>query len=477
MSGVVYLVGAGPGDPGLLTLRARDLLDSADVVAYDELLSDALLACVPPSAELVPVGRRAHGPRVDYALHPAVLERARAGQRVVRLKAGDPLVFGRGGEEAEALRAAGIDFEIVPGVSSALGAAAYAGIPLTHRGIAPSVTLTTGHEGLAATSPDGTIAMFMAGKRLPENLRRVIDGGRDPATPAAWIAAATTGRQRVVVGTLADLHERVDDSDAPALVIVGGVVALRERIAWIEQRPLFARRVVVGRARPGRSAIADRLRARGADVVEMPDVTAAQPATWMPFDRAMVELGGYAAVVFASDEAATYAFGRLGACGRDVRTLPATPIIAVGDKTARALRERGLVPSIETTGACADALRPHPRLHHGRLLLVADDGGRPQLAAELRALGASVEIVAAYRHVPRWIPARGHGADLVIAPSSTAALHLGEGPHGATLRACRWLVMGAHSEAAARSVGASDVVRAPHDDVDAIVRRAEELLA
>jgi uroporphyrinogen III methyltransferase/synthase len=482
VTGVVYLVGAGPGDPSLLTLRARELLDSCDVVAYDELLSDALLACVPATVELLPVGRRGHeGAHTGHRLHPAVLERARAGRVVVRLKAGDPLVFGRGGEEAEELRAAGIPFEIVPGVSSALGAAAYAGIPLTHRGVASAVTLTTGHDGAGLGGTEGTVVLFMAARRLAENLRRLVEHGRGAATPAAYVAAATTGRQRVISGTVGDLHARVAeaavDADAPALVFVGEVVGLRERIGWIETRPLFGRRVVVGRARPGPSQIAARLRARGADVVEMPDIGVAPPASWLPLERALVELGVYAAVVLASEEAVAHTVARLGASGRDVRSLPPTPLVAIGDATAARLRAHGLVATVETSGACAEALRPHRRFAHGRLLVIADDSGRRQLVAELRALGAHVDVVAAYRHTVRWLPARGRGADLVVAPSSTAALHLGEGPHGAALRPCRWLVMGARSEAAARQLGAREVVRAAHDDIESIVRAAEELLA
>jgi uroporphyrinogen-III synthase len=210
----------------------------------------------------------------------------------------------------------------------------------------------------------------------------------------------------------------------------------------------------------------------------MPEVTAAPPASFEPLDRALVTLAldGYAAIVFASDDAVTHTLGRLGARGLDVRALPSTPLVAIGERAARALRAHGLAPALETSGACAEALRAHARFRHGRLLVIADDGGRPQLVEELRALGATVEIVAAYRHRLRWLPARGHGADLVIAPSSTAALHLGEGPHGPALRRCRWLVMGARSEAAARAVGAGDVVIADRDHVDAIVAKAEELL-
>jgi uroporphyrinogen III methyltransferase / synthase len=472
MTGIVYLVGAGPGDPSLLTLRARELLESCDVVAYDELCSDALLAGVPPTALLVPVGRRAYdGPR--ERMHPAVLEHARAGKRVVRLKAGDPFVFGRGGEEAEELRAAGVPFEVVPGVSSALGAAAYAGIPLTHRGVASAVTLATGHEGMAGPIPRGTIVLFMAARRLAENLQRLVDGGRDAATPAAYVAAATTARQQVIEGTVADLAARVAESaidrEAPALIFVGEVVALRSRVDWRASR----RRVLVGRARPGRSQIAARLAALGVEVIEAPEISVAPPSRPELLDRALVELGGYGAIVFASAEAATHALARLGALGRDVRMLASIPFVAVGAAAAAALRERGIV-AIEVEGACRDALAALPRT---RLLVVADEGGRPQLADDLRALEISFDVVAAYRHVLRWPPLRTTAFDLVIAPSSSAALHLGEGPYGEALRAQRWLAMGPKSAAAARQIGATDLSTAERDDVDAIVARAQELLS
>ena len=242
-TGRVFLVGAGPGDPGLLTVRAVELLRTADVVAYDELVPAALLALAAPGAERLAVGRRCHGrAREPVRLHPAVLERARAGKRVVRLKAGDPLVFGRGGEEAEELGAAGVPFEIVPGVSAALGAAASALIPLTHREVSSDVTFATGHDLTRADAPgrsdwarlagSGTLVLYMASRSLGPNLARLVAHGRPAATPAAWIAAATRPEQEVVVGTLADLAARVGERGrgAPALVVVGEVVAVRERL-------------------------------------------------------------------------------------------------------------------------------------------------------------------------------------------------------------------------------------------------------
>jgi uroporphyrinogen III methyltransferase/synthase len=241
--GHVALVGAGPGDPGLLTVRAVELLRAADVVAYDELVPLALLDLATPTAERIAVGRRCHGRhRGPMRLHPVVLERALDGKRVVRLKAGDPFVFGRGGEEGEELAAAGVPFEIVPGISAALGAAASARIPLTQRGVSSDVTFATGHDltaGAASGSSDwarlaagGTLVLYMASRSLAGNLARLIELGRPASTAAAWIAAATRPEQEVVVGTLGDLAARVGErtGESPALVVVGEVVALRARL-------------------------------------------------------------------------------------------------------------------------------------------------------------------------------------------------------------------------------------------------------
>jgi uroporphyrinogen III methyltransferase/synthase len=485
--GFVHLVGAGPGDPALLTLRARQLLDDCDVVAYDELCSDALLAGVPATAELLPVGRRANASanddlRRESCLHPDVLTRALAGKRVVRLKAGDPLIFGRGGEEAEELAAAGVPFEIVPGVSAALGAAAYAGIPLTHRKLASAVAFATGHEGEGAVGQGTTtLVLYMAGKKLAANLGRVIADGRAATTLAAYVVAATTARQRVIVATLADLPARVAeaqvDDAAPALVIVGDVVALRDKVGWRHPRPLDGKRILVGRARPGRSQVTANLAALGAEVLEAPDVTVTAPADWAPFDHALESLDTVDAIVFASAEAVVATAARLGDRGRDLRTLPWLPLVAIGAPAAAALRSHGLVPAVVAHGACADALADHAALRHGKLLVIADDSGRPQLTAELRALGAQVDVVAVYRHALAWPLLRDLAFDLVIAPSSSAAQHLAGGPHGARLRTQRWLAMGPLTEAAARRLGVTDLARAASDDVAALSSRAEELLS
>ena len=241
-AGRVYLVGAGPGDPGLLTLRAAQLLREADVVAYDELVSEAILAMAPPHVERLAVGRRHGSGPTSYRLHPDVMVRARAGKRVVRLKAGDPLIFGRGGEEAQELAEAGIPFEIVPGVTSALGAAAYTGIPLTHRDHASHVTFATGHDvdgshggdGASHFPKGGTLVFYMAGRKLAKNLAALVAQGWSPETPAAYVASATTPTQVVIEGTIADLASKAESvpRDVPAIVIVGNVVNVRKDAAW-----------------------------------------------------------------------------------------------------------------------------------------------------------------------------------------------------------------------------------------------------
>lgn len=327
--GFVYLVGAGPGDPRLLTMRAYELLRSAEVVAHDELVTPAILALAPRDAEMLPVGRRHGSGTVTHRLHPAVLERARAGQAVVRLKSGDPLIFGRGGEEAEELAEAGISYEIVPGISAALGAAAYAGIPLTHRVHSSAVTFATGHDADGIDRPRGeTIVLYMSVRKLANSFERLLARGLKPTTPAAYVASATTPDQRVIVGTLVDLPGKVAgvDPSVPALIIVGEVVALRERIAWFERRPLAGRRLLVARARPGRSAIAAELRALGAEVLEAPDVEAVPPAPLPPID-----------LVVLPNSSATHAI-LSGELGEELRHVP---MVVLGRRAEQVARHHG----------------------------------------------------------------------------------------------------------------------------------------
>lgn len=478
--GMVYLVGAGPGDPGLLTVRALELLRVADVVAYDALVSPAILSLVGPEAELLPVGRRHGTGETPYRLHPEVLARAKAGYTVVRLKAGDPLIFGRGGEEAEELAEAGIPCTIVPGVSAALGAAAYAGIPLTHRLHSSDVTFLSGHdvEGSQsltdwsrAASGKGTLVLFMAARKLSANLQRLIQAGRSAETPAAYISSATTPDQNVIVGTLSTLSEKTREVDLaiPALVIVGDVVGLRERIAWFERRPLAGRRLLVARARPGRSAIATELRALGAEVLEIPEVEAVSLNGGSSIATALAQIHEFRGIVFGC------------AAGVDAVVSQALtldlPVIAVGAAAAQALSRHGIASAVSLRGACQEALGEHSVLFQkGLFLLVTAEDGRPNLRNELTKLGVEVEAVAAYRYVHRMPSLPLPPIDLVVLPSSSAARTVLSGDLGTVLRGLPMVVIGPQTEDAARRCGAQSVVRAEKDNVASLVSLAVSMV-
>lgn len=479
--GMVYLVGAGPGDPGLLTVRALELLRAADVVAHDALVSPAILSLVGPQAELLPVGRRHGVGATSYRLHPEVLSRAKAGRTVVRLKAGDPLIFGRGGEEAEELAEAGIPCTIVPGISAALGAAAYAGIPLTHRLHASDVTFASGHDvdgshhsltewSRVATSK-GTLVIFMAARKLSANLQRLIRTGRSPETPAAYIASATTPKQKVIVGTLATLPDKTRDIDLaiPALVIVGDVVGLRERIAWFERRPLAGRRLLVARARPGRSAIAAELRALGAEVLEVPEVEAVPLNGAFQIKAALARLHEFRGIVF----------GCAAGVEAVVSQAPSLnlPVIAIGAAAAQALSRQGITSAVSVRGACQEALGEHAALfRQGPFLLVTSEDGRPNLHEELTKIGAAVEAVAAYRYVHRMPSIPLPPIDLVVLPSSSAARTVLSGDFGEALRRVPMAAIGPQTEQAARQCGAQAVVQAKEDSVASLVSLAVSMM-
>lgn len=478
--GMVYLVGAGPGDPGLLTVRALELLRAADVVAYDALVSPAILSLVRTEAELLAVGRRHGIGETSYRLHPEVLARAKAGHTVVRLKAGDPLIFGRGGEEAEELAEAGIPCTIVPGISAALGAAAYAGIPLTHRLHASDVTFMSGHhvdgsqsliDWSRAATGKGTLVLFMAARKLSANLQRLIQAGRSAETPAAYIASATTPDQKVIVGTLATLSDKTRDVDLtiPALVIVGDVVGRRERIAWFERRPLAGRRLLVARARPGRSAIAADLRALGAEVLEIPEIEAAPLSGASLLDVALARLHEFRGIVFGC-------VAGVDAVVPHAPTLD-VPVIAVGVAAAQALSRHGIESAVCVRGACREALREHSALlQNGRVLLVTSEEGRPNLRDELIRIGVEVEVMAAYSNVHRMPSVPLPPIDLVVLPSSSAARAVLASNLGGVLRGVPMAAIGPQTEDAARDCGAQSVVRAKEDSVASLVSLAVSMV-
>jgi uroporphyrin-III C-methyltransferase len=478
-NGFVYLVGGGPGDPRLLTVRALELLQRADVVAHDLLISPAVLGQVPATAQLVPVGRRHGAAKSDYRLHPDVLAHARAGKMVVRLKCGDPLVFGRGGEEAEELAEAGIPFEIVPGISAALGAAAYAGIPLTHRQYASEVTFSTGHDAAdrvkSSERPNagGTVVLFMVARRLQANLGRLIRSGYSADTPAAYIAGATTPTQQVILGTLATLSRKIDgmNPETPALVIVGEVVALRKKISWFdknwpEARPLQSSRILLARARPGASAISEHLRSLGAVVVEAPQISIEPMDDYSALDDAMNRLHEFEAVLFGCAEAVAPVLARTRSQRHLLRA------VAIGDRAAAALADAGISPMLAIPGACSEALQKHSGAFGGkRLLLLTSDQGRPALQKELVKLESSVQSIPVYRilHDFTALDAKVLDFDLVVLPSSSAAKLLLRSVVGNSLKAVPMIAMGPETEAAARACGAHEIFQSQEDTVESLV--------
>jgi uroporphyrinogen III methyltransferase / synthase len=407
---LVSLVGAGPGHSGLLTLRAIECLQQADFVLYDRLISPHMLEHAPPHAERVCVTELApcHADR-NAPVHQLLIDAALAGKRVVRLKGGDPFLFGRGGEEAEALRAAGIAFEVVPGVTAALGAAAYAGIPLTHRACASAVAFVTGHENPAKGEPrldwvalarfPGTLAIYMGLARLPTIARTMIDFGKPANTPVAVVHSATTGEQRTITAPLSEIAAAVQAAGltAPAIVLIGAVVALRDHLAWSEQRPLHGKHVLVTRPREQAGELALRLETLGAIPILMPVIAIGPPLDWGPVDAAIDQLGRYQWLVFTSVNGVTALLQRLRVRGKDLRALGGVRLAVIGPSTAEALRhyhlEPDLVPAEYRSESLAAALKP--RVAGQRILLARADRGRDVLRDELDNI-AQVDQVAVY---------------------------------------------------------------------------------
>jgi uroporphyrinogen III methyltransferase / synthase len=414
VSGTVYLVGAGPGDPGLLTLRAAELIARADVLVYDALVSPAILERA-GAAERVYVGKRGgEHSRTQEQINGILVDLAAKHAVVVRLKGGDPFVFGRGGEEALTLVRAGVPFEVVPGVTAGIAAPAYAGIPVTQRGMAASVAFVTGHEDPTKSDTDvdwahlargvGTVVFYMGVGKMAENFARLVEHGRAEDTPAAAIEWGTYPRQRTVTGTLRTLPEiaRAAAIGAPSLIVVGEVVSLRDELAWWDRRPLSGRRIVVTRARAQASEFAAALQALGAEVVQFPTIRIAPPADPEPLRRAVAEAGSFDWIVFTSGNGVERFWYEMGEQGCDARHLGGVRVCAIGPATAAELARRGITPDLVPEEFVAEsAVRAllQAGVENKRFLLPRAEAARSVLPEELRAHGAEVVDVAAYATV------------------------------------------------------------------------------
>lgn len=413
--GYVYLVGAGPGDPGLLTLKGRECIAKADVIVYDRLVSTRLLDYANPEAELIYVGKSPERHTLKQEeINRLLADKALEGKIVTRLKGGDPFVFGRGGEEAEVLVEHGISFEIVPGITSAIAVPAYAGIPVTHRDFTSTIGIITGNEdptkeetsidwGKLATGL-GTLVFLMGMANLPKIVEKLLAHGRPADTPVGLIRWGTRPEQETLVGTLADIVEKAREANFanPAIIIVGEVVSLRDKLQWFEKKTLFGKHIVVTRAREQASNLTSALEKLGAQVLEFPAIEIAEPLDWAPVDAAIDSLPNYQWVVFTSVNGVDCFFQRLLAKGKDVRNLLGLNICAIGPKTREALEKLALRVEYMPEEYVAEAIIKglEGRIQPGeKVLLPRADIARKVLPRALAELGAEVTDVTVYRTV------------------------------------------------------------------------------
>ncbi|MDD4168718.1 MAG: uroporphyrinogen-III C-methyltransferase [Desulfotomaculaceae bacterium] len=414
--GMVYIVGAGPGDPKLITVKGLECLKEADTIVYDRLAGRRLLSLARPEAEMIYAGKIPGGHTMKQEeINRLLVEMARAGRIVTRLKGGDPFVFGRGGEEAEALYEAGIPFEVVPGVTSAIAAPAYAGIPVTHRGLASDLSIVTGNEDPLKENSSiawehlvagrGTLIFLMGMANLPKIMENLIKYGLSMQTPVALVRWGTQSNQRTLTGTLADICDKAVQAgmESPVVIVVGDVVKLRDKLRWFDNKPLFGKRILVTRAREQAGALSEKIEALGGEALEFPAIVIAEPEDYTPLDRALKSLSGFDWIIFTSVNGVAAFFQRLRRHRIDIRKLYRAKLCAIGPKTREALENYGLMVEYvpgeyraeEIAAGLVGKLKPGERV-----LLPRAAGSRPVLPETLRKMGAAVTEVAAYRTLP-----------------------------------------------------------------------------
>jgi uroporphyrinogen III methyltransferase / synthase len=442
-SGRCYLVGAGPGDLGLVTLRAKQLIERADVVVYDYLCNPEMLQWAPDTAEIIYAGKKAGAHTMNQdEINALLVEKTRAGKQVVRLKGGDPFLFGRGGEEAQALAAASIPYEVVPGVTSAIAAAAYAGIPVTHRGIASQVTFFTGHEDPEKTESSidfaalaklgGTQVMLMGVERIETIAKEMREAGARPGLPVALVRWGTTGRQEVIRGTLKNIGRQVAEKNfaPPAVAIFGEVVSLGKELPWHDARPLSGQRIVVTRTRKQAGALSDQLRDLGAEVIELPTIRIEPPSDLRAFAELAQDAHAYDWIVFTSPNGVSAFFEMFYKLYDDARDIGGARIAAIGPATAKRVRDFHLKVDLQPDEFVAEAVvrafKKECDIENLRILIARAEEARDLLPKELGNLGAIVDVAFAYRTVPETsdrTEARARlaaeGADMITFTSSS----------------------------------------------------------
>ena len=497
-SGKVYLVGAGPGDLGLVTLCAKECIENADLIVYDHLANPEMLSWAREDAEIVYAGKEGGASQLSQQeINDLLIEKAREGKQVVRLKGGDPFVFGRGAEEAQAIADAGILFEIVPGITSAIAGPAYAGIPMTHRAHNSHVTFFTGHEDPAKSESaidyaalaklGGTQVMLMGVERLGAITAQMLKHGVRSDLPVALVRSATTGQQQTLTGTLSDIAQKAVASDfkAPAVAVFGEVVRLRDGLNWYEKRPLLGKRIVVTRTRKQASLLSNKLRALGAHVIELPTIRIEPPSDLREFAELVQDAHMYDWIVFTSANGVEAFFGIFFKLYEDAREIGGVRIAAIGPATAQRVKDFHLHVDLQPDEFVAEAVsrefKKHGSIENLRILLVRAEKARDTLPKELSALGAIVDQAFAYRTVPETRDTSGarrqlaeDGADLItFTSSSTVENFLALGlpwPKG-----MRIATIGPITSKTVRDQGLKVDVEAHRHDIDGLVRVIREL--
>ena len=497
-NGNVSLVGAGPGDLGLVTLRAKECIQKADAIVYDHLANPEMLGWARDDAEIVYAGKRSGESQLSQQeINAVLINKAREGKQVVRLKGGDPFVFGRGAEEAQAIADAGIQFEIVPGITSAIAGPAYAGIPMTHRAHNSHVTFFTGHEdpAKAASAIDyaalaklgGTQVMLMGVERLGAITSEMLKHGMRSDLPVALVRSATTGEQETVTGTLADIAKKAVASDfkAPAVAVFGEVVALRDGLSWYEKRPLLGKRIVVTRTRKQASVLSNELRAVGAHVIELPTIRIEPPSDLRAFAELVQDAHVYDWIVFTSANGVEAFFDIFFKLYDDTREIGGARIAAIGPATAQSVKDFHMHVDLQPDEFVAEAVvrefKKVESIENLRILLVRAEKARDTLPTELSAMGAIVDEALAYRTVPETRDTSGarrqlaeNGADLItFTSSSTVENFLALGlpwPKGMRIAS-----IGPITSRTVRDQGLTVDVEARRHDISGLVKGIREL--
>ena len=496
-NGTVYLVGAGPGDLGLVTLRAKECTENADVIVYDHLANPEMLSWARDDAEIIYAGKEPGESRTQHEINTLLIDKARQGKQVVRLKGGDPFVFGRGAEEAQTIADAGIPFEIVPGITSAIAGPAYAGIPMTHRAHNSHVTFFTGHEDPAKAESaidyaalaklGGTQVMLMGVERLGSITSEMLKQGVRGDLPVALVRSATTGQQETLIGTLSDIAQKTVASNfkAPAVAVFGEVVGLRDSLNWYEKRPLLGKRIVVTRTRKQASVLSNKLRALGAHVIELPTIRTEPPSDLREFAELVQEAHMYDWVVFTSANGVDAFFDVFFKLYDDAREIGGARVAAIGPATAQRVKDFHLHVDLQPEEFVAEAVvkefKKQESIENLRLLLVRAEKARDVLPKELSGAGAIVDEAFAYRTVLETRDTSGarrqlaqEGADLItFTSSSTVENFLALGlpwPKGMRIAS-----IGPVTSKTARDQGLKVDVEARRHDIDGLVQAIREL--